>query len=74
MRVVWTYTMYQAMYVEKLYPNGCLHILWNWYISLRILSSLDEIGGTWLRLSSDQGTSKNEQDWNREDYVNQNNP
>ena len=61
--------MYQAIYVyiEKFYPNGCLHVLCNRYIFLRVLSLLDEIDGAWLRWSSDQGTSESERDQNRGD-------
>ena len=46
------------MYVEKRYPNGRLDLLRNRYIYLRILSSIDEIGGDRLRQSSDRGTSE----------------
>ena len=50
--------MYQAMYVEKLYLNGCLYEFRNWYLFLWVLFSLDEISGARLRRSSDGGTSK----------------
>ena len=51
-------TMYQAMYVEKLYPNWRPYELRKRYIFLRVLSLLDKISSARLRQSSDRGSSK----------------